>query len=279
MRSVFAAALVVGLLASTAFAQSSSDTWNGLPDRFQFDLGYFGLHADTTLRFDRQSGNRDVSFEKDLGIKPDVNTFWLDASWRLARRHQVAIRYTRLNRDSHDYTLTRDFVWGGATYVTGLTANATTGSDILGGYYRFAVFRNDRFEIGPTIGVGYLWLRAGIQASGTTTLPGGTTTTRSLDKSASSGSPTGAVGAYVSAWPLKRLGVWSDFLYLKVSPGETDASITDWRIGGNYYPIRNVGLGLQYKYDKYSYDRGIESSSLGGDIIYKGVQVFLSFRY
>ena len=62
-----------------------------------------------------------------------------------------------------------------------------TCADILGGYYRFAAYRNDRFEIGPAIGIGYLWLNAGIRATGTI---GGLS--RSLDQSVSTGSITGA---------------------------------------------------------------------------------------
>jgi len=66
---------------------------------------------------------------------------------------------------------------------------------LLTGYYRFAVLRNDRFEIGPTVGVGYLSLNARIEATGTVSGPGGTES-RSLDERASTGSMTGAVGGY-----------------------------------------------------------------------------------
>ena len=146
-------ALVAVLLASPALAQdpsSSAGTWNGLDDRFQIDSGYFRLSADTVLRFNGRSDSDDVDFEEDLGVDPDVNTFWVDATWRVGRRHQLKLGYTRLGREQPSQTLDRDFVWGGETFNAGLTANTTTGTDILGGYYRFAVFRNDRFEIGPT---------------------------------------------------------------------------------------------------------------------------------
>jgi hypothetical protein len=70
-----------------------------------------------------------------------------------------------------------------------------------------------------------------------------------------------------------------DFLYIKVSPGESDASVTDWRASANWYFLRNAGVGVQYKYYKYSYDRGILVSELGGEIALKGIQVFASFRF
>jgi hypothetical protein len=274
MRAVLGGVLALGLTAAPAFAQSSSGTWNDLPDRFQLDGGYFRISADTVLRYDGPQGSGDVSFEKDLGVNKDANTLWLDASWRLARRHQVKLAYTQLNRSRDGYEIQRDFTWGGETYTAGLSASATTGNDILGGYYRFALFRGERFEIGPTVGVGYLWLKAGIRATGTAGAQ-----TRTLDHSASVGSVTGAVGGYASAWPAKRLAFRGDFLYIKVKPGDSEAAVTDWRAGLDYYVARNFGIGAQYKFYRYSYDRGILVSELGGEVTFKGFQVFASFLF
>lgn len=273
-KAVFGAVLGVGLIVAPAFADSPSTAWNGLPDRFQVDTGYFHLSTETTLRYNGGTGTGDVSLEDDLGVPDSVDTFWVDGTWRVGRRHQLKLGYTRLNRDRRGFDLQRDFTWGGETYQAGLSADTTTGADILGGYYRFAIFRNERFEIGPTVGVGYLWLNARIAATGTVSGQ-----SRSLDRKASTGSITGAVGGYASAWLTKRLVARGDFLYIKVTPGNSDASVTDWRLGADYYFLRNLGLGVQYKYNQYSYDRGILVSKLGGDITYEGFQAFVSFLF
>ena len=273
--AVLGAALVAGALAAPVMADDSpTAAWNGLPDRLQVDTGYFRLTTSTTLRFDGSAGSGDVALENDLGVPDNVDTFWIDGTWRVGRRHQLKLGYTRLNRDRAGFEIRRDFTWGGETYPAGFTADTSTGADILGGYYRFAAFRNDRFEIGPTLGVGYLWLDARIRATGSV---GGRS--RSLDAQASTGSITGAVGGYANAWLAKRLAVSGDFLYIKVSPGSSDASVTDWRVGANYYFVRHAGLGVQYKYYRYSYDRGVLVSKLGGDVKFEGVQAFLTFRF
>ena len=279
MKSVVGGVLAAFLLASPAFAQSSSSPWSDLPDRFQIDTGYFRLSANTVLRYNGpEGGSGQVDFEDDLGLDEQVNTFWVDASWRVGRRHQLKLAFTRVNRDKADYTLQRSFTWGGETYNAGLSATTTNTADVLGGYYRFALVRNDRFEIGPTIGVGYLWLDARIQAAGTVTTPGGSQS-RTLDESVSTGSVTGALGGYANAWLTKRLVARADFLYIKVQPEDSEASVTDWRIAADYYFSRNAGLGVQYKYNQYSYDRGILVRELGGEITYDGVQVFLSLLF
>jgi hypothetical protein len=271
MNAVLGGVVAASLLASPALAQSPSGTWNGLPDRFQVDAGYFRLSADTKLRY---NGTEDIDFEKDLGVVQDADTFWVDGTWRVGHRHKLELSYTRLTRDREGAELQREFTWGGETYSAGLQATTTTGTDILGGYYRFAAFRNERFEIGPTVGIGYLWLDARIRATGTVA-----GVSRTLDRDASTGSITGAIGGYAAAWPTKRLALRADFLYVKVSPGESDASVTDWRIGADYYFFENAGLGVQYKYNQYSYDRGILASQLGGEITYEGFQAFVSFLF
>jgi hypothetical protein len=279
MRIVIGSVLAAALLASPAFAQSAPGTWNDLPDRFQIDTGYFRLSADTVLRYEGpQGGSGEIDFEKDLGLDEKVDTFWVDATWRVGRRHQLKLGFTRVVRDRPEYTLQREFTWGGETYSAGLSATSSQSSDILGGYYRFAIFRNDRFEIGPTLGVGYLWLDARIRATGTVSGAGGSQT-RTIDESASTGSITGAVGGYVEAWPARRFVVRGDFLYIKVSPEDSEASVTDWRVSADYYFFRNAGLGVQWKYNQYSYDRGIVASKLGGELTYDGFQVFLTFRF
>jgi predicted porin len=273
-KAVIGGLLAASLFASPAFAESPSGTWNGLPDRFQIDTGYFRLTADTRLRYNGAPGSGDISLENDLGVDENVDTFWVDATWRVGRRHQLKLGYTRLNRDRADFELERDFTWGGEEYEAGLSATSSTGSDILGGYYRFALFRNDRFEIGPTVGIGYIWLDARVRATGT--IAG---VSRTLDESASTGSITGALGGYANGWLTKRLVTRADFLYIKASPGDSEASVTDWRLGADYYFFKNAGLGVQYKYNRYSYDRGVLVSELGGEVTYKGFQVFVSFLF
>lgn len=87
------------------------------------------------------------------------------------------------------------------------------------------------------------------------------------------------MGGYTQGWVTKRPLAQGDFLYIKVNPGNTTASVADWRIGANYYFFRNAGLGVQYKYDRYRYDRGLLATDLGGQITYKGAQVFATFRF
>jgi hypothetical protein len=64
--------------------------------------------------------------------------------------------------------------------------------------------------------------------------------------------------------------------YIIVKPGNSEASVTDGRGAIVYHLFRNVGVGLQYTYTKFRYDREIVSTELGGSLRYRGGQVVLS---
>ena len=278
-RNILGTILATGFVASPVLAQSSG-AWSDLPDRFQIDTGYYRMEATTVLRLNGSgTSGSDIDLERDLGVAPEVDTIWLDATWRVGRRHQLKLAYTKLDQERKDYTIARDFAFGGQTFNAGLSAHTTSGADVLSAYYRFAAYRNERFEIGPAIGIGGLWVKAGIRATGTITGPGGGQTSRTVEEDASTSSPTGAIGAYMNARPTKRLVLHADFLYIKVKPENAEASLIDWRLGADYYFFRHAGLGVQYKYNNYQYDRGLLSTTLGGEITYQGFQGFLSFLF
>jgi hypothetical protein len=108
--------------------------------------------------------------------------------------------------------------------------------------------------------------------------PGGSES-RTLDNEGSMGSITAAVGGYAEAWPARRFVVRGDFLYIKATLDDAEAAVTDWRLAADYYFFKNAGLGVQYKYNRYSYDRGVLVNELGGEVTYQGFQVFASFRF
>ena len=172
-----------------------------------------------------------------------------------------------------DYTLQRDFTWVGH-YYAGMSATTTSSSAIVGGYYRFAAFGNDHFEIGPTIGIGYLKLDARIEAAGTLDGPSGPES-QTRDESASSHQPhrsrgwlrrglSGSAGSSCAATTCtsrRRRGTRT-----------LGSSTGAW---ADYFFVRNAGLAVQYKFNRYSYDPGTEANKLSGQVTFQGVQVFV----
>jgi hypothetical protein len=262
------------VVAEGAAAQSSSYT--DVPDRFRIDAGGFRIGADTELTF--SAGNqesRPVDFES-LDVPENVTRFYVEAFYRPWRRHEFSASYYRNAREGDPRTLSRDIVWGDRVIHAGASAAGRVSSNYFSGVYRFAAYKNERFEIGPALGVGHLQLEAGISGQGTATTGSGSTTSAPFDISKDMGQITGDVGVFMNGWALRRLQLRGDFRYIIVKPENAEASVTDARASALYYLTKNVGIGLQYTYSKFRYDRDVLSTELGGRLRYSGGQLVLS---
>jgi len=262
------------LVASSAPAQSSAP-YSDVPDKFRLEAGGFRLGSDTQLSFNTSGGSNPLVNFESLDLPKSTTRFYVEGFWRPWRRHQLSLSWYRNNREGAPKTVERDLVWGDRVIHAGGTATGRVGSDYLSGVYRFAAYKNDRFEIGPAIGIGHLSLEAGIKgqatvagASGTTSLP--------FDVSKSLGQITGDLGGYFYWWPLPRLIARGEARYVIVKPEHSEASVTDGRASVVYHPWRNFGAGVQYTYTKFRYDRDILSTELGGSLRYSGFQLVFS---
>jgi len=250
-----------------------------VPDRFAIELGGFNVDAETILRLSSaRLGGTTVNFEKDFDLPSKANRGSLDVYWRVGRRHLLNVSLSRLHRDGEGQSLDRDIAWRDFVFPAGATVRGKVNSDYVSGAYRFAAFRNDRFEIGPALGFGFLKITAGL--AGNATVGGqNRSVTLPVDLDASTSSPTADLGGYLRWWPARRVLVRADGRYIFVKPERAEASVTEARAGLQWYPWQKVGVGAQYIYTKFRYDREILSTALSGSYRNRGGQLYVSFAF
>jgi hypothetical protein len=250
-----------------------------LPDRFQIDGGAFRLASDTQLVLSRADGSgSEVDFEETLDLPSAANSIWLNGYWRVGRRHTVNLSFANNNRNGDPVTGNRDLQWGDYLIGAGAAISADLHSTYLAGSYRFAAFRNDRFEVGPLVGLGYLWLTARLDASGSITVDG-ETAAREISEEGEKGAATGAIGAYTVWTPARRVVVRGDIQWIGVTMGGVDYLLVDGRAGADYYFTRHVGLGAQYKYNRFEAEAEGPKRGLFGRYRYQGGQFYLTTRF
>lgn len=255
-------------------AAAQSPSFTDVPDRFLLEVGGFNVNADTQLRLSSQRlPGGTIDFENDLDLPDVAQRGYFDAYWRVGRRHLVNLSISRLHREGPGRTLNRDISWGDTVFPIGVRLVGHVNADNLAGAYRFAAFRNERIEVGPALGFGYLWITAGLRVEGMGA--GGLV----LDQEGTTGSITGDLGGYFQWWATKRLSVRGDLRYILIKPERAEASVTEGRAGLVYYPWPKVGFGAQYTYTKFRYDREILASELSGSFRYSGPQVLVSFAF
>jgi hypothetical protein len=263
-----AGVMSLALAAAPGFAQSSGD----VPDRFRIELGGFRVGSNTNLRLNNGTGGgTDIAFESELDLPKTSTSFYAEGYWRLARRHQVSLGWFHTSREGPGKALSRDIVWGDHVFTVGSQVKAAGASDYFSGAYRFAAYRSDQFEIGPSIGIGHLSLDASISAVGGAG--------PAFEGSASKGQVTGDIGAYLYWWPVRRLLVRGEGRYIIVQPGNSEAAIAEGRGAVMYHPWRQVGAGVQYAYTQFRYDRGILDTTIGGTIRYRGFQFLVAAAF
>jgi hypothetical protein len=285
MRGTFALASVAVMLvasATPAMCQAPASPVTPVPeatvdvkDRFRIDIGGLRMGTSTVLTLNAPTSGSNVDFEKDLALPGSGTRMWADIYFRLARRHQFNINYTKMGRTGTAAILTRDLPWGDFVYTKENAAQGTARFSYLAGQYRFALVKNDRFEAGPLLGGGYFRIETSIV--GKATKAGADTGTATVN--AETKQLGFDLGGYVSAWPARKLQLRGDLAYMRFSPKESVASLMDGRATATFFPWKKIGFGAGYKYNKFSYDRGLLQTLLGGDLRYHGLVVEASFAF
>lgn len=274
MRTAVIAALAfaVCLPASQVRAQ---ETDSDVPQTFWLEVGGFRVSSSTNLRLNGAAPGDDVDFERDLELPNNTTQAYLEGFWRLGRRHQVSLAWTRIKRDGSRLALQEDIDWGDVTFPVGVEVTGTNDSDFISGAYRWSLYKNDRFEIGPAIGLGYIWIHASL--TGSVQIGDELSGERTVKGSASS--ITGDIGGFFYWWPGRRWMVRGDLRYIAVGLDDADSSVTEGRASLAWYPWRQFGIGAQYTYTKMTYDRGLLDTKLAGTYQYDGLQILASIAF
>jgi hypothetical protein len=265
----FAAALVaVCTVAPTAVAQHAdssvhdmsavsqvSDTTIGPPQRFGrvplrfvIDLGgylpFISTHASlsSTLR----NGTK-VDLEDVLGLSPNTQTFNAGASWRISKHNFLAFNYFGFSR-SATKTLSDSIIWGPHTYHVGSTLDVNNSIDYYGLSYRYYIWREPNWELGPGVGIDGLHVSSDmgvrVAASGT-----GTGVADSAKASGSITVPVPLLGIYGDWEFVPRVFVTGGFQYIYVNDIDSyGGHVGDGILGFEWYPFNHFGLGAVYHY-------------------------------
>jgi hypothetical protein len=87
------------------------------------------------------------------------------------------------------------------------------------------------------------------------------------------------LAADVNWWIGRRVYARGDARYILVKPENSTQSITEARASLTWYAWQHFGIGGQFLYNKFRFDRSILSTDLGGSYRYQGVQVLVSTAF
>jgi hypothetical protein len=244
--------LAIAVLASAALGPVSAAERNPLESKVIVDAGWFFMSTDMRVRVDGETSEAvgsDVDYDDTFGIG-DFDRFRLEGSWRISARHLVRAMYFENNR-SAARSLERDVEFGGETFPIGVTVNARSDLTVAQLSYEYAFLRRDSYELAGSIGVHYVDMGLGLDA---TVAAQGGSASRSLNEDAATQAPLPVLGLR-GLWQLPYnfyVTGQVQYFYLEFDP--YSGSLIDLKASLVWQLTDHVGIGIAYNDFGFSFD-------------------------
>ncbi|WP_130618020.1 hypothetical protein [Dyella amyloliquefaciens] len=234
-----------------------------------------GLRADGNVR---DSGTT-LNFSRDLGEGGTRYLPYLNVTWRPWDRHEFEFDYYHDSTD-HSRTLNRSLDFNNQTLVLGTALNSKFSLDAYGLTYRYWAWIGDNSAFGISGGLqAYsfsLKLKGTVSASGAS---GATSATREAEGKASTDLPDPSIGLSYRY----QMAPWARFVTdagaFKANIDQIDATLYNFRVGVEFYPLENWAIITQYQYNKI--DADVEQNRFRGNATFRfsGGQVLVKYRF
>ncbi len=270
--------LAFSIMTCVLMATAQAEERDPLDARFLVDVGWFFMSTDMRVRVDgdtQETTGDDVDFDDTFGIG-DFDRFRADVLWRMSDRHLLRFMYFENNRDA-SRTIERDITFQDETFPLGATVNARSNVTVVQLGYEYAFLQRDTYEIAGGIGIHYVDLGLGLDATITAQ---GSTASRSLDQNATTEAPLPVLGLR-GTWNLPHnfyITGQVQYFYLEFDP--YSGSLLDLKFSAVWQMSEHVGIGLAYNDFAFRFDiddRGSFDGRLRWD--YGGAIAFVTFMF
>lgn len=206
-------------------------------DRFEFRLGGFITKLDTDFRLSTTpDAGTEFDFERDFGADNSRTVFRMDGTVRFGSRHRLDLSYFRITRNS-ERTIDREFTIGDKFFDIDASIESRARTEVYKITYGYMLFRGERYELGPTIG---LFIQR--NAFRISELDTGTLVTED------STMPLPVIGLRGGYQMTKKLSLRGSADIFFVSFDKYSGSLTDLRVMLEYDVFENFGLGIGFNW-------------------------------
>jgi len=234
-------------------------------------LGGFHAASKTSLFINSSMLGKGTTIdpEEALGIDEKKIIPRAEVIFNPGKRHEIGFTYWTIRR-SNTRILDRDIQFGDATFSKNSSVTSKFNTTNYALTYRFSIFVDQHWDAGASIGGKIIDFDTRINAN----LNG-----NSYSKKNRTYAPVpllGIHGGYKSGKHFIARGT-AEFFTLNIS--EWDFSMIDARIGMEYYPIRHLGIGIDYHFFDTRIDK-VPSGKLDGQFKYRfnAVSLYLALR-
>lgn len=272
-RTTLFALLASGGLAVLAMPASAQS----LDDKYWIEVAGYWPDVDSNVRV--QSKNfpnvaTDIDLESDLDLSDRKGLPAISAGVRLGSHFVIGAEYYALKREG-TLAIQRDIVFDDVTYPVGASVSSGFDSDIYRLTVGYDFVRNDKFAFGAALGAHVTNFDVSLSGQANVGNAGISTEVRRREVLA----PLPTIGLFGSAKLVDKLTLNGrvDFLSLKID--DYKGRLINAQAALTYRFLKNVGLGVMYRYVDYRLDADKEKWE--GRITYRfsGPAVFLQVGF
>jgi hypothetical protein len=188
-----------------------------------------------------------IDFEDVLGFHERASMAWATGHWRLSRRNQVEIVWSRVDREVVHHQLPVDITFGGEMFGAHTDVDAFFDTWFIGASYRVAIVATPVVELGPLLGLVAMNLSTGIAVSDSDAGTGGSVTQM---HEATFSAPAVLPGGFVNVRAHPRLLIHARGGYISADFGQINGEFVQAQAGADFMFTRSLGVGASYSLNR-----------------------------
>ena len=274
MKRVALAILAAAILPAAALAESTSEFPGTIPDNLRFRFGgiYANVASDVILSTPSFPGT-DVNLNDIFG-QPHKFTFRGEGFWNFAGRSFLDFGYIGFGT-KRSATLTQDIDFGGVIYHAGASVENDSFTQFFYAAYRYGFIKNPKFQLGMSLGVGYLTLRETLDATGHVTQPDGTTITGSVSKEAQIRAPVPLLGIEAEGQITETVSLGARFRAFGATVSPYSGNVEEALAHVDWFISKNVGVGGGFEWARFDVKKTQDSKTIQITYRYDGPRIYV----
>lgn len=260
--------LLCAACSTVCFAQNNKETD---PSWVYLYGGVYMPDISTEITIDSKELGTATTFnlEEELNLQDHPTTFYFKTI--LGRRTQFVFSVFNLKRQGENY-ITRNITFADSTYEAGAFVHSYFNTVYYSGTLRFALLYKPTASAGLSLGMRWMNINAGMSVAYNDV-------TVSRDESIQVPVPLPGVYGNLQIIPSLYGRISAEYLRLNISGTQTSA--LEAQVSGEYFVIRNLGVGLAYSITNFKADNLPENDISIRNIDYSlnGLSFFAALRF
>ena len=235
------------LINKSSFSQEIDKRHPLLSDKFMFNAGIYTSTKTMKFRVAGEDKNSIIDFEEALDLDDNESTFFFNFNWRFSKHWSLSTEYFSI-KNGNKWQLEEDIKWENVTFKEGSNVRIGAGLDMYRVFVGRTIFKRINHELGAGLGLHALNIGAFIK---------GDAYINDEDfnfekKSVSAIAPLPNIGFWYFYSPAPKWAFTARLDWFGISIGDYFGSLWNVGPGVNYQIFKHVGVGLSYRYFKFT---------------------------